>query len=131
MRATYRSARHILVTSPGMMDLLETRGVAREKMSLAYNWVARAGRGPVTRAPRLRDELGLEPDDFVVMYAGNLGAAQALHTAVEATGSLDHSERCHLVLVGDGVDRSSLEQKAADTLPDRIHFLGPRRRDRR
>ena len=35
---SYRSAAHIAVISPGAIDLLASRGVPREKLSLVYNW---------------------------------------------------------------------------------------------
>jgi colanic acid biosynthesis glycosyl transferase WcaI len=128
VRCSYKLARHILVTSPGMLDLLASRGVAREKMSLVYNWVVPEPTGCNHATPSLRDELGIGRDAFVIMYAGNLGAAQALDSVVEAMGMLDPSENHHLVLVGDGMERDRLEHMAARMNPGRIHFTGPRPR---
>jgi colanic acid biosynthesis glycosyl transferase WcaI len=123
--AAYRSAAHIVVISPGMIDLLESRGVPRAKMSLIYNWVEEqdAGAGAGAGAPDVREMFGIGTDDFVLMYAGNHGAAQALDSIVRAFGAIPESEHCHLVLVGDGVQKDGLRTLASRICPDRVHFV--------
>lgn len=126
-RASYRMASHITVLSPSMIDLLVARGVPREKISLVYNWVDEAALATADPDPKLRSELGIGADDFVVMYAGAHGPAQGLHTLIEAMAGIEPSERIHLVMVGDGIELDSLKS-LADRLEvqDRVHFLGRR-----
>jgi glycosyltransferase involved in cell wall biosynthesis len=120
---SYRLAHHIVVISPGMRNMLVQRGVPQTKLSVVYNWLPDEGVGAdsVPLAPKrdVRVELGLKPDDFVLMYAGNHGKAQALDALVDAfTKEL---RREHLLLVGDGVEKHRLKEKA-DANP-RVHFL--------
>lgn len=122
---TYRSADHVGVISPGMVDLLVSRGVPRDKVSIVYNWVDETE--PVLR-PRPRSELGVEDEDFVVMYAGNHGAAQALDTVVEAVGLFGEEAKVRLILVGDGVEKSRLRELADRVAKGRVTFLDPQPR---
>jgi colanic acid biosynthesis glycosyl transferase WcaI len=125
----YRDAARIVVTSPGMKPLLQSRGVPAEKISVTYNWVTPSDDGAHVVGTRLRGGLELGDDDFVLMYAGNLGAAQDLRAAILGMALLDPHERCHLVLVGEGVERASLQWLAAQVCPARVHFVGAQPRD--
>jgi glycosyltransferase involved in cell wall biosynthesis len=125
--AAYRHASHIAVISPGMADLLASRGVAREKLSVVYNWVNEAT--DEVAVLRLREELELSPEAFLVMYAGNQGAAQGLGSVIQAFATIPAYEDCHLVLVGDGVEGNSLKALAARDCPSRVHFVDPQPRE--
>lgn len=124
--ATYRSAHHVAVTSPGMVDLLASRGVPREKLSVVHNWVG--DDAPPTAADAddvraLRASWGVGDDDFLLMYAGNHGQAQHLEPVVETFAALPHNADRHLVLVGDGVSKPGLVELAGDH--PLIHLLDP------
>lgn len=123
VRGTYRMASQVVVTSPGMLDLLESRGVPRSKLTLVYNWIGDDGER-VLPAVRARESIGVDPGDFVLMYAGNLGVAQGLESVIEAMGTLPPTSRCRLVMVGDGICRESLKELAESTAPGRVIFLG-------
>lgn len=126
----YAMASQIVVTSPGMSQLLESRGVPGDKIRLAYNWVEPVHPAKGDAAAALRNKLGLGADDFVVMYAGNHGAAQGLAIVLDAFATMTPEDRCHLVLVGDGMEKASLEALAAHSRTDRVHFVAPQPRDR-
>ncbi|MEO5663050.1 MAG: glycosyltransferase family 4 protein [Nocardioides sp.] len=120
---TYRGADHVAVTSPGMIDLLASRGVPPEKLSVVHNWV---DEGPVadadeTSTSRVRESWGIGADDFVLMYAGNHGQAQALQPIVEVFADLPRDAGCHLVLIGDGVAKAGLIDSARGNAT--IHFM--------
>lgn len=123
VNATYRHAAHVAVISPGMKTLIESRGVPAEKVSVVYNWVDEELFAPRSPDDTWRKELGLAPDDFVVLYAGTQGFAQALDTTVEAFGRLPEDSRAHLVLMGEGVEKPRLIEQAAQVAPGRVHFL--------
>lgn len=64
------------------------------------------------------------PDGFTVVFAGNLGSAQALDTAIGAADLL-REEPVQWVFIGDGNQRSALETKVRElALGDRVRFLG-------
>ena len=123
VNCTYRWADHVAVTSPGMVDLLASRGVPSEKLSVVHNWVEEgpfAGADGPTAA-RIRESWGVGADDFVLMYAGNHGQAQALEPVVEIFAGLPRDAGCHLVLIGDGVAKAGLVASAQGS--PAIHFL--------
>jgi colanic acid biosynthesis glycosyl transferase WcaI len=123
VRASYRAASKIVCTSPGMVDLLRSRGVPESKLSLVYNWIDEREFVPAEPVD-LRDRLGLA-NHFVVMYAGNHGAAQGLDVLIAAMGRLADHPDVHLVFVGDGVEKAALRRAAERVAPERIHFLDP------
>jgi colanic acid biosynthesis glycosyl transferase WcaI len=124
----YHDAAKVVVTSPGMKRLLHSRGVPEEKLSLAYNWVQPLAETVASAGAQFRAELGLDADDFLLMYAGNLGAAQDLQAAILGMSIVDPSERCHLVLVGEGVEKLALQELAIRCCPGRVHFVDPQPR---
>ncbi len=64
------------------------------------------------------------PAGFTVVFAGNLGSAQALGTAVEAAALL-RDEGVHWVFIGDGNQRASLEAQVQQRgLGGSVRFLG-------
>jgi colanic acid biosynthesis glycosyl transferase WcaI len=122
---TYRFAAHIVATSPGMIPTLIERGVPEDKLSLVYNWTPEGLSQSDSPPPRdLRSELGFGDDDFVVMYAGNIGVAQGLECVIEAVPLVKSAVRLQLVFVGDGVARKQLELLSR-AVRGQVHFLDP------
>lgn len=127
--AAYHGAARIVVISPGMRDLLVRRGVPAERLSVIFNWVPDHGSEVAAGSEaNLRAELRIPSEDFVLMYAGNHGAAQGLDVAIRACADVGPGRRCHIVFVGEGVEIASLKAQADALVPDRVHFLGPRPR---
>lgn len=121
VNATYRFASHIVVISPGMKQTLVERGVPADRVTVIYNWVDESLFQPTAADPWVRRTLGLEHDDFVFMYAGNHGAAQSLSFLVDVFSANRIPPRCHLVLVGDGIEKRALMARARSA--GRVHFL--------
>lgn len=120
---SYKLADHIVVISPGMREMLVGRGVPAAKISVVYNWLPDEEVRNISDASLptrdVRLELGVKSDDFLVMYAGNHGKAQALDALVDAfTQELDSE---HLLLVGDGVEKPRLRERVGTS--SRVHFL--------
>lgn len=122
---SYRRAGHIVVTSPTMAGVLESRGVPAGKISLIYNWVDEDVYCPRGRTDRVRADLALRADDFILLYGGNHGPAQGLSALVEAVGLLPSERNCHAVLIGDGIEKEALQDLARRVAPGRVHFLDP------
>jgi colanic acid biosynthesis glycosyl transferase WcaI len=123
VRRSYAHADHVVVISPSMIDLLESRGVPRTKLSLVYNWVDETIFQPSDPHPTFRADLGVEENTFLLMYAGNFGPAQALDDVIQAVALLEEAERVSLVLVGEGIEQAHLQRLAEDLAPGRIHFV--------
>jgi colanic acid biosynthesis glycosyl transferase WcaI len=80
------------------------------------------------RPPADRDELKASlnlQNRFVVTYAGTMGMAHRLETVLAAAQTL-RSRRSDVVflLIGDGAERTQLEQLSRDLALDNVRFLG-------
>jgi colanic acid biosynthesis glycosyl transferase WcaI len=61
-------------------------------------------------------------DDFVVGYVGNHGLAQGLETALDAARCLER-EPVRFLLIGEGVEKRRLEQRARAARLKNVRFL--------
>jgi glycosyltransferase involved in cell wall biosynthesis len=124
-KLAYRRAHHIAVTSPGMHELLIGRGVPRRKLSIIYNWVDETVMRPCAPDPELRQQLGIG-DGFLLMFAGNHGAAQALHVPIRAMAEVRDLRDLHLAFVGDGIEKEALRRLARELRLSSVHFVDRR-----
>lgn len=125
--AAYRRAAAIGVISPGMRTVLESRGVSPEKIYLTPNWVSDGHLLPDSQPVHIdRESLGL-PDGLLFVYAGNLGDLQGLDAVVDAFAKVPEAQ---LALVGDGVARTRLEERAKRAGTENITFVPQQPSDR-
>lgn len=117
----YRRASHIVVLSPGFRSLLEERGVPAEKISLIYNWCDET----TLRAPTAGTcDLSFLDDRFNVVFAGNMGKAQALQAVLAAAALVaQQNKRVQFVFVGGGTEVSALEQQCASSNLENVRFV--------
>lgn len=105
---TYQRSDAIGVISPSMTTMLVARGVPERKISYVPNWALDTT--PASASRRSRADLGLPVTGTVFLYAGNMGALQDL-TSLVSNFPTDSSAQ--LVLMGNGVAKTTLEQLAA------------------
>jgi glycosyltransferase involved in cell wall biosynthesis len=124
-RVAYRRAAAVVCIAPTMAELLAERGVPAARLDVVPNWADETLFFPVDRDQELADELGAGSGTSV-MFAGNMGAAQALDTAVRAAAEVRDLPGFRLLLVGDGLHRPQLERLARELDADNVSFLGSR-----
>lgn len=127
-RWVYRQAEHILVISTGFKNNLLHKGVPDDKISVVSNWVDANVYCPQARDAAYAAELGID-GTFNVMFAGNMGKAQALETVVEAAELLQDEPSIRFVLVGDGIAFAQLQAMAKQKGLKNVSFLGRFRPD--
>lgn len=77
--------------------------------------------------PTLRLELGLAPDDRIVLAVGNLYSVKGHLQLIEALALLPAAARAHVVIAGRGDLAAALSARAAVLgVSDRVHLLGLR-----
>ena len=116
-----RSAKTNVVVGDGMAAHLEAQGISRSKITVINNWAD----GSLIR-PQAQPEIQLRrewlpPGRFVVCYAGNLGRAHDIETALSAMTLLqdravitptDAAAKVMFLFVGGGAKRAKLEKEA-------------------
>src|SRR5262249_56433437 len=75
----------------------------------------------------LRAEMGVKDSDFLVVYAGTLGMAHNLSTALEAAALLQSEgvANVRFLLAGDGADCARLKAQAQELRLANVSFLAP------
>ena len=121
-RFVYRRASAINVISPGFKRNLVNKGVPESKIHVMPNWADEEIYRPVPFDEALAAEHGLS-GRFNVMFAGNLGPAQALDNVLNAAERLSGIAGIQFVLIGSGVDRTKLESAARDRRLSNIRFI--------
>ncbi len=124
-RAVYRGAASVVCIAPTMASLLQNRGVSAARLEVVPNWADEALFHPVERDASVVESLQLTGTTSV-MFAGNMGPAQGLGTAIRAAAAVRDLPDFRLVLVGDGVHRPALEELAAQLGADNVVFAGAR-----
>ncbi len=118
----YKTSALVSGQTQGIVNSVQTRfpsvktfwlpnGIDADKFGIAnvsYNW---------------REEQGYSSDDFIVLYAGILGHAQALEVILKAAALLREEKRVKFVLVGDGPQKNFLYELKASLQLDNIYFL--------
>lgn len=104
-RKTYEYAKHIIVISESCRKNLLHKGVSEDKLALISNWVDIERIKPVPRKEnKLISELGIEPDKFLVVYAGNFGATQGADIILKTAERLIEELKIQFVIFGGGVE---------------------------
>lgn len=99
--------------SGGMLACLRKKGVAAQRSLQFPNWVDLAALEVPIGANPVRSELGIEPADILILYAGNMGEKQGLDVVIDAARLLAAHSRLHFLMVGEGSARAALQLKAA------------------
>jgi len=97
----YKSFDRLFITSKGFRKRLLEYGCDDEKIRYIPQWVESRYK-PVNATGNVRRRFGFLDNDFVVMFAGNLGFAQSVETIVECAFYLKHLKHIKFVFVGDG-----------------------------
>ncbi len=117
----------IVVNSRGVEEFYAGQGIPSEKMRLIANGVEPAPASPVTREAFM-SELRLPAHAWVIGAVGRLWPQKRIKDLIWATDLLKVAGHCaHLLLVGDGPQRRTLERFARSChVENEVHFLGAR-----
>lgn len=114
----------VIVLGEGMKrNLVEDKGVPPEKVKVIPLW-ARPEFAPLSKddGDPLRRELGVRPDEFVLLYAGNMGLKEPLDPILDAAAALE-GEPVHFVFLGGGVKRGHLVARVRQERLAKVHVL--------
>ena len=117
----YRRAAHVVVLSPGFRRLLAERGVPDSKLSIIYNWCDEQS----LQSPSAGNSaLGFMDGRFNVVFAGNVGRAQAMSGVLKAAQLVALSDsKVQFVIVGGGLEVGSMKSLAQELKLDNVRFM--------
>ncbi len=120
-RRLYEAADVVAYISPGVGDVLESRGVPRHKLAYAPMWADEARFRPEP-IPEERG-WGVDPDEVALVYAGTLGRAQGLEALVQAAAQVRELP-LKVLIAGSGVEEGNLRDLAGEVGATNVQFLG-------
>ncbi|MFN2508045.1 MAG: WcaI family glycosyltransferase [Chthoniobacterales bacterium] len=113
----YRSAAKVSGITRGMLVKFRRKGVPEEKLVYFPNAISLSN-DALSERGEFRRKNGFPAENFLAVYAGNLGVKQGLDQLIEAA-RLVRDEAVHIVICGDGAQRDILaEQIRAWKLPN-------------
>lgn len=120
-----QAAAHVFAITSGVANVLARAGVAQEKLSLLPNAVEVDAFSPLPRDQALAVQYQLA-DTTVLGYVGSLNSYEGLDDLLTAVAQLrGRSQRVAVLIVGDGPQRTALEQQARELgLTPCVHFVG-------
>lgn len=118
----YSKSWGISVISKGFKKNLIDKGVPCEKIHVIPNWADENLYKVVEPNEELAMEYGFS-GKFNIVYAGNMGAAQALQNVLKAAELLNDIQVIRFVLIGNGVEKQNLVQKAISMKLENVVFF--------
>ena len=121
------SANLVSTISHPMCQLLESKGVAKDRILEMRNWANHAGAIAQGEGSALRREWGLE-GKTVALYSGNIANKQGLEVVIEAARLMQDRKDIVFVICGEGPNRQNLEQLGSGLANVRFRDLQPENR---
>ena len=122
------SAKALIVISDQFRETYQVdRGVPAERIHVLQNWGESSSINLDARgAYGLRQKYGIPDQTMLAVYAGNIGAAAGVETAIRAFEYLWNDENICLLIAGVGSSLAACQQMVEEKgLQDRIFFYSP------
>jgi colanic acid biosynthesis glycosyl transferase WcaI len=127
-RSIAHSAKALIVISDQFRETYRVdRGVPAERIHVLQNWGETSSVNVDARgAYGLRQKYGILDHTMLAVYAGNIGAAAGVETAIRAFEYLWNDDNICLLIAGVGSSLGACQQMVEDKgLQDRIFFYTP------
>ena len=111
------------VSEASRVDLLATYGLDPDRVEVVRRGVPLEAEGRQAARQSLREELGLPAEATVLLHVGSFAPEKNHAGLLRIVERVEHPDT-HLVLVGDGPLRDSIERAASNT--PNVHILGLR-----
>lgn len=119
----YKKVDKLVVLSPGFEKLLISRGVPKSKIEVIYNWADEQS------LAQRKNTLHLDTINnakFNVVFAGNMGKAQALDNIIAAATLVKkENSNVNFILIGGGLEVERLKLKVLELSLDNVLFIPP------
>jgi colanic acid biosynthesis glycosyl transferase WcaI len=106
-RYLYRHADHIVVVTDTFKQMIVSKGISEDKITVLKNGVDLKLFHPGPKPEELIRKHHLD-GKFVISYVGTIGMAHGVDMILEAAQRLKQFPDIHFVIVGDGAERTNL-----------------------
>lgn len=117
----YEKAARVSGITRGMLESFRRKGVPEAKLIYFPNTIALTSSSQTQRG-EFRQQHQFRADEFLAVYAGNLGVKQGLDVLINAAQLLDRSE-VRIVICGDGAQRDALAARVAELQRNNVTML--------
>ena len=105
----------VVTLGEAMREEIVARGVPADKVLIVPNAVSEDFLQPLPDAQKLRSQLGIKRDEYVIGEVSSLVPHEGIGTLLQATRLLkDRGLPVRALIVGDGPERAALQRQAAD-----------------
>jgi colanic acid biosynthesis glycosyl transferase WcaI len=111
-RFVYRSFDVLTPISESFAQTIREKGVSPARIHVIPNFADTRALSPRAKANPFSQEHGLI-DEFVILYAGNIGMTQSFETLMEVARRMSGEAGIRFLIVGDGVRRKYVEEMVA------------------
>jgi colanic acid biosynthesis glycosyl transferase WcaI len=124
MNWIYHRSTAIVVLSNGYKQALIKKGIPADKIHRVYNWCDES-RMSVSELGDYSNESN-KTSSFDILYAGNMGAAQALHFVIQAAEKLQEMGRqdIRFIFLGNGIELENLKKQVSSLKLTNVIFKG-------
>jgi colanic acid biosynthesis glycosyl transferase WcaI len=109
----YRHAARVSGITRGMLKTFRSKAVPESKLVYFPNAIELKSDDPAPERGEFRRRYGFPADEFLAIYAGNLGVKQGLEVLLE-TAALLRDKPIRFLICGDGAQRETLAARARD-----------------
>lgn len=120
----YRVSDKVVSNLPNAVEHMVSRRMDKDK----FVWIPNGFSGDEIKAQQpLSAEIlaHLPKNKFLIGYTGSVGLANALDTLIQAADNLKHIKDIAFIVVGQGKEKSTLQQKAIDLELENVIFVDP------
>lgn len=121
----YKNCDKILIGSKGFEKSILEKGDFKDKLVYFPNWAENVASAEISDEVKNPSPFcDFTEDDFVLLFAGNIGEAQNIGCILDAAVNLKNETRIKFVFLGDGRARERLVRRAEDeSLLERTVFF--------
>ena len=123
-KEVYSRASVIVTISDGIKENLVGKGISDDKIQVVENWVDTETIKPVNICDNsFACEYSIPTNNFIVLYAGNLGQAQNVKIMIDAAEKMIDYRDVFFVVVGNGSEEDEIKKVAKQKKLDNLLFL--------
>ncbi|MEY2440229.1 MAG: colanic acid biosynthesis glycosyl transferase WcaI [Verrucomicrobiota bacterium] len=119
----YKHAARVSGISEEILDAFRRKDVPEKKLLLFPNTVIVPNPEKIPAPGRFRAKHGFRSDEFLAIYAGNLGVKQGLDILLDTAELLSGEKNIRIVLCGDGAQREALEESVRDRRLENVSMI--------